>query len=94
MWITPFKSAGRKAGDSSLVIEGLIDCPVLETLGNNSVSGINPQPQLAYGTPLWFKTIRNGRSVAQPSKDVVAFARDFLNKTVFTDALFSMSNPT
>jgi hypothetical protein len=32
--------------------------------------------------------------VAQPSKDVVAFARDFLNKTVFTDALFSMSNPT
>lgn len=95
MWITPLKLTGvSKAGESQFVIEGVIDYPVLEVLSNNTASGINPQPQLAYGTPVWFKTIRNGRSVPQPSKDVWAFLRNFSLTSVFTDALYSLNNPT
>jgi hypothetical protein len=94
MWITPMKVQGvGKAGESQYIIEGAIDSPVMEVLSNNTATGINPQPTLAYGTPVWFKTIRNGRSVPQPSKDVWAFLRNFSLSTVFTDALYSLNNP-
>lgn len=94
MWVTPMSLSTKLAGDSRLMIEVKVDVPVLETLSNNTSSGINPQPTLAYGTPFWFKTIRNGRAVSQPSKDGLSYLRDFLSKTVFTDILFSLQNPT
>jgi hypothetical protein len=86
--------SGQKADSRQLNVSGRVIVPTMETLSNNTASGINPQPTLAYETTSWFKYNRNGRSVAAPVKDAVAFTRNFQAHAVFTDTLLNYSPPS
>jgi hypothetical protein len=83
-----------KAGDQSLTISGMITVPTLETLSNNTSSGINPQPTHAYDTVVWFKVVRNGRAAQAPVKDGLAFLRNFTLNSQLVDTALSYATPT
>lgn len=83
-----------KAGDSSLTVAGMITVPTMETLSNNTASGINPQPTHAYDTVVWFKVVRNGRAAQQPVKDALAYLRNFSQNAQFVDVVLSYGTPT
>lgn len=85
----------RQAGDSgqTLVADVKFTLPTLETLSNNTASGINPQPTWAYDTAVWLKVVRNGRAGQQPVKDGLAFARNFSQLAVFTDTVLNYAPP-
>jgi len=85
-----------KAGDSSqqLAVQYRFVLPTLETLSNNTSSGINPQPTHAFDTTVWVKVVRNGRAGQQPVKDALAFARNFSLQSVLTDALLNYAPPS
>jgi hypothetical protein len=89
-------SQSPKAGDSAnqLSVNTRVTVPTLETLSNNTSSGINPQPTHAFDTTVWLKTVRNGRAVAQNVKDALAFARNFSQLTVYTDTVLNYAPPT
>lgn len=86
--------SGSKADSQQLNVAGRVVVPTMETLSNNTSSGINPQPTLAYETTSWFKYTRNGRSEQQPVKDAIAYTRGFQDLAVFKDTLLSYSPPT
>lgn len=90
-----FSRRGGKAGDSSQVlsIETKTVVSTLETLGNNTVSGINPQPTHAFDTTVWSKLVRNGRAVVQNVKDALAFDKNFRALAVYTDAAYNYAPP-
>lgn len=84
-----------KAGDSSqqLAVAYKFVLPTLETLSNNTASGVNPQPTHGFDTTVWVKVVRNGRAGQQPVKDALAFARNFSQLSVLTDALLNYAPP-
>lgn len=92
----PYRGARKsaKAGDSSLTVSGMVVVPTLETLSNNTSSGINPQPTHAYDTVVWFKVVRNGRAGQQPVKDGLAFLRNLTQNAQFTDVVLNYGTPT
>jgi hypothetical protein len=83
-----------KAGDQSLTVAGMIVVPAMETLSNNTASGINPQPTHAYDTTVWFKVVRNGRAAQAPVKDALAFLRNFSQNSQFVDTVLTYGTPT
>lgn len=83
-----------KAGDQSLTISGMVVVPTLESLSNNTASGINPQPTHAYDTVVWFKVVRNGRAAQAPVKDALAYLRNFTTQAQFSDVALSYGTPT
>lgn len=89
------KSAA-KAGDASQVMSVAykFTLPTLETLSNNTSSGIQPQPTHAYDTTIWSKLVRNGRCPVGPVNDAVAFSRNFAVLAVYTDAVRNYSPPS
>lgn len=90
------KVGGRKmAGDVSqlLAADFVVTLPTLETLSNNTSSGINPQPTHAYDSTFWGKIVRNGRAGTQPVYDLVAFARGFMISSQYLDTVASYSPP-
>lgn len=94
----PAARGGRmaKAGDSSnqLATTFKFTLPTLETLSNNTSSGINPQPTHAYDTTVWVKVVRNGRAGQQPVKDALAFMRNFSQLAVYTDVMLNYAPPS
>ena len=87
--------AQAKAGDpkQQLAVAFKFVLPTLESLSNNTASGINPQPTHAFDTTVWVKVVRNGRAGQQPVKDALAFARNFSLNAVLTDALLNYAPP-
>jgi hypothetical protein len=85
----------RQAGDTNqdLVVQTKIVVPTLETLSNNTASGINPQPTWAFDTTKWTKTVRNGRATLANVKDAEAFSKNFSALAVYTDVVFNYSSP-
>jgi len=86
----------KKAGEQSqlLSVDYKVVVPTLETLSNNTSSGINPQATLAYETTFFGKLVRNGRADAQPVKDALAFQRGFTQQAQFTDTVLNYSPPS
>jgi len=82
-----------KAGDQSLTVSGMVVVPTLETLSNNTSSGINPQPTHAYDTVVWFKVVRNGRAGSQSVKDGLAYLRAFTQQAQFVDTVLTYATP-
>lgn len=85
-----------KAGDASnqLATTFKFVLPTLESLSNNTASGINPQPTHAFDTTVWVKVVRNGRAGQQPVKDALAFMRNFSLLGVFTDVVLNYAPPS
>lgn len=85
-----------KAGDASNQLATVVRfvLPTLETLSNNTASGINPQPTHAFDTTVWLKIVRNGRAGQQPVKDALAFMRNFTQLSVFTDVVLNYAPPS
>lgn len=95
LWVMPMAVGnGRNAGDVAQVTEGLLRVVTMETLGNNTVSGVNPQPRFAFSEDLWWKHRRNGRSDQAKSKDVHAFLASLLASTLYKDITNSLQLPT
>lgn len=90
------KSTRKGAGDRSqlLAAEFVITLPTLESLSNNTASGINPQPTHAFDTTLWVKLVRNGRAGQQPVKDALAFMRNFSQNSQLVDTVLTYGPPT
>lgn len=88
------KFNGNRASDSPLAVAFKFVLPTLETLSNNTASGINPQPTKAFDTTIWVKIIRNGRSGQQPVKDALAFVRNFSLLTALTDTVLTYAPPS
>lgn len=95
---TPMFSAspGNKAGDSAqtLSVACKFTVPTLETLSNNTSSGINPQPTHAFDTTVWMKCVRNGRAASQTVKDALAYMRNFSQNAVYTDTVLNYAPPS
>lgn len=91
----PGRAKSRIAGDSArlMAVTAKITLPTLESLSNNTASGINPQPTWAYDTVVWFKVLRNGRAGQQPVKDALAFLRNFSQASQYVDTVLSYAPP-
>lgn len=89
------RAKSRVAGDVArqLAVAYKITLPTLETLSNNTASGINPQPTWAYDTVVWVKVLRNGRAAQDPVKDALAFMRNLSSNAQFTDTVLSYAPP-
>lgn len=88
------KSQGQRASDAPLSVAYKFVLPTMETLSNNTASGINPQPTKAYDTTVWVKVVRNGRATGDPVKDALAFMRNFSQLSVLTDTVLNYAPPT
>lgn len=92
----PVYARSKKAGDSklTLAVDYKVTVPTLETLSNNTASGINPQPTHAFDTAFWGKVVRNGRAGDSAVKDALAFQRNFSQNAQFTDTALLFSPPS
>lgn len=88
------RSQGNRASDAPLSVAYRFTLPTMETLSNNTASGIDPQPTKAYDTTVWVKIVRNGRSGQQPVKDALAFMRNFSSLAALTDTALLYAPPT
>jgi len=64
-----------------------ISAPILETVSNNTVSGIAPAPTVAYTPMAMIEFICPERSSLQSRKDLLAFVRNTLTQAFVTSAV-------
>lgn len=84
---------GKYASDWQKTCTAQVLVPVAETLGNNTVSGINPQPSKAYDIPFMAKLIRPGRSSKASAQDLRKFAYLLLQQAQFAEMFDDLVDP-
>lgn len=74
-------------------INGKIAFPVMEVISNNTNSGYQPLPKVAYTGYGRFEFSLPGRMTLDQRKDVLAFLRNFLANVAVTSAVEGFERP-